>query len=429
MHSADGVAARLGAAVSTVLGAQDLPWRLRAWDGSEAGPSEAPVLVVRSPLALRRLMWAPGELGLARAYVAGDIDLEDDVFDTMDALSALGRLSTAATFPRPSAREWLSMARTGLALGAVGPPPAPPPEEFPRPARVRRHTPGHDAAAVTHHYDVGNDFYALVLGPTLVYSCAVWTDAGTGLDAAQIAKLDLVCRKLGLQPGMRLLDVGCGWGGMAMHAAKHYGVEVVAVTLSRQQAEWGQKAVAQAGLSDLVDIRFQDYRDVPERDFDRISSIGLTEHIGIAKLPSYAHRLASKLAPQGRLLNHCITRPDDHSKAISRRGFIGRYVFPDGELMEVGRTVTAMQAAGFEVRDVESLREHYARTLRAWVANLEANWDACVDEVGEGTARIWGLYMAGSRLGFERNEIQLHHVLATKTDADGESGYPLRHTF
>jgi cyclopropane-fatty-acyl-phospholipid synthase len=290
---------------------------------------------------------------------------------------------------------------------------------------VRAHTKNRDAMAISHHYDVSNTFYEWVLGPSMAYTCAVYPHEQATLEEAQTAKFDLVCRKLALKPGMRLLDVGCGWGGMAMHAAQNYGVEVIAVTLSRQQAEWGQKAAAEAGLSDQVDIRFQDYRDVPEGGFDAISSIGLTEHIGIAQLPSYSFRLASKLAPQARLLNHCITRPDDHSAAISRRGFIGRYVFPDGELPGVGRLVKEFQRAGLELQHEENFRLHYARTLHAWCDNLDAHWDEAVQEVGLPTARVWAVYLAGSRLAFERNDIQLHQLLLTRT-TDGVSGFPLR---
>jgi cyclopropane-fatty-acyl-phospholipid synthase len=279
--------------------------------------------------------------------------------------------------------------------------------------------------AISHHYDVSNRFYEWVLGPSMAYTCAVYPRADATLEEAQAEKFDLVCRKLALKPGMRLLDVGCGWGGMAMHAAKNYGADVIAVTLSRQQAEWGQKAVAEAGLSDTVDIRFQDYRDVPESGFDAISSIGLTEHIGIAQLPSYAFRLASKLAPGARLLNHCITRPDDHSKAISRRGFIGRYVFPDGELPGVGRLVKEFQRAGLELQHEENLRLHYAKTLHGWCDNLDSHWDEAIAEVGQATARVWAAYLAGSRLSFERNDIQLHQLLLTRT-VDGVSGFPLR---
>jgi cyclopropane-fatty-acyl-phospholipid synthase len=406
------VAARLATALSKGLGTQDLPWRLRAWDGSEAGPTGAPVLAVRSPLALRRLIWAPGELGLVRAYVAGEIDLEDDVFATLDALSSVGRLSTAAKFPRPTAREWLEIARTGAALGAVGPPPAPPPEEFPRPGWVRRHTRDQDAAAVTHHYDVGNDFYALVLGPTLVYSCAVWADENTGLDAAQEAKLDLVCRKLGLGPGMRLLDVGCGWGSLAMHAAQRYGADVVGITLSAEQAVLARQRVAAAGLDERITIRVQDYRDIDDGPFDAVSSIGMAEHVGRVAMAGYVTAVHGLLAPGGRLLHHAIAWSTD-TTTWQDDTFIARYVFPGGELIRLGETICALETE-FEILDVEALRRHYALTLRAWVQRLEQHWDAAVALAGEGRARVWRLYMAASALSFEAGKLGVDQVLARR---------------
>jgi cyclopropane-fatty-acyl-phospholipid synthase len=410
MSSGSTVADRLAAALSTVLGAEQLPWRLRAWDGSEAGPVGAPVLDIRSPMAVRRLVWAPGELGLSRAYVAGDIDIEGDVFATLDALAA--RLSTGAPFPRPGPRPWLALARTAAALGAVGPPPPAPPEEFRRPRRARLHSPRRDAAAVTHHYDVGNDFYALVLGPTLVYSCAVWADARTGLDAAQEAKLDLVCRKLGLRPGMRLLDVGCGWGSLAMHAARRYGADVVGITLSAEQAALARERIDVAGLSDRIAVRIQDYREVDDGPFDAVSSVGMAEHVGRAAMPAYVDALHDLLVPGGRLLHHAIawsagtTTWDDDS-------FIARYVFPDGELISLADTIGLLEAR-FEVLDVEALRRHYALTLRAWVERLEKHWSQAVTLTSEGRARVWRLYMAASALSFENGKLGINQVLARR---------------
>jgi cyclopropane-fatty-acyl-phospholipid synthase len=400
----------------------DAPVRITAYDGSSAGPADAEIsVVIRSSKALSHMVSAPGELGLARAYVSGEMDIE-----APDHYTVLSKVAHATKIGD------LTWAQRLEVLKAIGPEVLqwvePPPQEVGAKrylSGLRRHSKGRDAMAISHHYDVSNRFYEWVLGPSMAYTCACYPSEDATLEQAQEAKFDLVCRKLALKPGMRLLDVGCGWGGMALHAATHYGVDVVAVTLSRQQAEWGQKAVAEAGLSGSVDIRFQDYRDVPESGFDAISSIGLTEHIGIAQLSSYAHRLASKLTPQGRLLNHCITRPDDHSKAIARRGFIGRYVFPDGELPGVGRIIKEFQRAGMEVQHEENLRLHYAKTLHAWCDNLDAHWDEAVAEVGQGTARVWAVYLAGSRLGFERNDIQLHQVLMTKT-VEGVSGFPLR---
>jgi cyclopropane-fatty-acyl-phospholipid synthase len=265
-----------------------------------------------------------------------------------------------------------------------------------------------------------------VLGPSMAYTCAVYPTADSTLEEAQAAKFDLVARKLGLHQGMRLLDVGCGWGGMVMHAAREYGVQALGVTLSEQQASWGQQAIEKAGLSGLAEIRHLDYRDVPETGFDAVSSIGLTEHIGMRQLPAYFEFLLGKLQPEGRLLNHCITRPDNTEPSVRQRGFINRYVFPDGELEGPGYLISLMHDTGFEVRHEENLREHYAKTLAAWGENLDAHWKEAVAEVGEGTARVWRLYMAGSRLGFDRNHIQLHQVLGAKLTESGVSGMPLR---
>lgn len=395
--------------------------RIEAYDGSAAGPADAEVVLhVQSPKALSYLVSAPGELGLARAYVSGEMDAEAP--DHYTLLRALTKRKTGDL----SWGERLHVLRTvgTEALHWV----EPPPQEVGAKrylAGLRRHSQGRDAAAISHHYDVSNRFYSWVLGPSMAYTCAVYPDENATLEQAQAEKFDLVCRKLALAPGMRLLDVGCGWGGLALHAAEHYGVDVVAVTLSEQQAEWGQRAVIEAGLSAQVDLRFGDYRDVLDTGFDAVSSIGLTEHIGISQLPAYFAFLSSKLLPTGRLLNHCITRADDEAPPISKRGFVTRYVFPDGELPGVARIVREVQRAGLEVRHEENFRDHYARTCAAWCRNLDDHWEEAVAEVGLGTARVWALYLAGSRLGFERGDIQLHQVLAVNSQG-GASGMPLR---
>jgi len=272
---------------------------------------------------------------------------------------------------------------------------------------------------------VSNRFYEYILGPSMAYTCAVFPKADASLEEAQAEKFDLVCRKLGLERGMRLLDVGCGWGGMVAHAVQHYGVSAVGVTLSRQQAEWGARMLAERGLDELGEVRFQDYRDVPESGFDVISSIGLTEHIGRANLPSYFESLQSRLVPGGRLLNHCITRADGTGPARAG-GFIDRYIFPDGELEGPGTIVSAMHDNGFEVRHEENIREHYALTLEHWAANLDAHWDEAVAEVGTAKARVWRLYLVASRVGFEQNSIQLHQILGVHLGPDHVSGMPLR---
>jgi len=290
-----------------------------------------------------------------------------------------------------------------------------------------RHNKKRDAEAIHHHYDVSNRFYELVLGPSMTYTCAVYPTLDSTLEEAQHEKYDLICRKLDLKPGDRLLDIGCGWGGMVRHAARHYGVTVLGVTLSREQATWAQDAIKREGLDHLAEVRFSDYRDVPEGEFDAISSIGLTEHIGVKQYGDYFGFLHSKLRDGGRLLNHCITRPNN--KTTTTGAFIDRYVFPDGELTGVGRIQVAAQDAGLEVRHVENLREHYAMTLTGWCDNLVEHWDEALEEVTIGRAKVWGIYMAGSRLAFERNEIELHHVLAVKPDPHGDASWPLRPTW
>ena len=402
--------------------------RISAYDGSSVGDVDAPIRVnIRSELALQYLASSPGELGLARAYITGELDVEGDLYASLKAIAE-----------RPSLGG-VSLADKAKVLQALGPavlkrPPIPAEEVVPGTrlahtvAAVKRHTKSRDKAAISHHYDVSNRFYSWVLGPSMAYTCAVYATEDTSLEDAQAEKFDLVCRKLALKPGMRLLDVGCGWGGMVRHAVRNYGVTALGVTLSQQQAEWAQKAIADEGLEG-AEVRWSDYRDVTESGFDAVSSIGLTEHIGRSQLPAYFRFLHSRLRDGGLLLNHCIMKPTTTAPTITKRGFINRYVFPDGELLGLGTIVSAMQNRGFEVRHEENLREHYAKTLAAWGDNLEAHWDEAVAEVGIGRARVWRLYMAGSRLAFDRNDIQLHQVLASKTPHGGNAGLPLRPWF
>jgi cyclopropane-fatty-acyl-phospholipid synthase len=418
----------VGEMLSRVM-AHGVPFKFTAYDGSSAGPSDSPVhLHLRNERGLSYLLTAPGDLGMARAYVQGDLELHGA--HPGNPYDALVHLQSNLRFRVPSPAEALNLAR-GIGLSRFVPPEPPEQEALPRWRRILeglRHSRGRDAEAIHHHYDVSNRFYEMVLGPSMTYTCACFPHEAATLEEAQAFKYDLVCRKLGLEPGMRVLDVGCGWGGMVRHAAREYGVEVIGVTLSREQATWGQGAVEQEGLAGKAEVRFGDYREIVETGFDAISSIGLTEHIGVRNYPSYFTFLRDRLVPGGRLLNHCITRADNTGRATTG-AFIDRYVFPDGELTGSGRIITAMQDVGLEVRHEENLREHYALTLRGWCENLEANWDECVAEVGEGTAKVWGLYMAGSRLAFERNEIQLHQVLAVKPDEHGNSRFPLRPTW
>src|SRR6516225_3563478 len=401
----------------------DAAVEFRAYDGSRAGAEGSPVrITVRSPVAVSYLAQAPGALGLARAYVSGHIDVDGDMYSALARMASIQRMDL-------SAAERLQLLRQLGGPRVLLPRIPPPPQEVRirrRPVIGRRHSKGRDANAISHHYDVSNTFYEWVLGPSMAYTCACYPYEDATLEEAQAYKHDLVARKLGLQPGMRLLDVGCGWGGMVRHAAREYGVKALGVTLSAQQAAWAQRAIEDAGLSGLAEVRHLDYRDVQETGFDAISSIGLTEHVGKAQLPAYFSFLHSKLKPGARLLNHCITRPDDGVSAHNIGGFINRYVFPDGELEGPGYLASRMNDAGFEIRHEENLREHYALTLAGWCANLDAHWDEAVAEVGQGTARVWRLYMAGCRLGFERNVVALHQILGVRLEADGRSGMPLR---
>ncbi|MDY6871374.1 MAG: class I SAM-dependent methyltransferase [Actinomycetota bacterium] len=402
------------------------PLKFSAYDGSTAGPADAELgLHLNSPRGTTYLATAPGDLGLARAYVSGCLEITG--VHPGDPYELLRSLTEKMQFKRPPAKVLANIVRS-IGFEHLKPIAPPPQEALPRWRRIAeglRHSKARDAEVIHHHYDVSNTFYEWVLGPSMTYTCACYPQPGATLEEAQENKYRLVFEKLRLQPGDRLLDVGCGWGGMVRYAARH-GVKAVGVTLSKEQALWGQKAIADEGLTDLAEIRHSDYRDVREIGFDAVSSIGLTEHIGVHNYPSYFRFLQSKLRNGGLLLNHCITRPDNHS-APTASGFIDRYVFPDGELTGSGRIITEAQNVGLEVVHEENLRHHYAMTLRDWCRNLVEVWDEAVAEVGLGTAKVWGLYMAGSRLGFETNIVQLHQVLAVKLDERGnDGGLPLR---
>jgi cyclopropane-fatty-acyl-phospholipid synthase len=412
------VADRLRPLVAALLG-DEPPVRVEFWDGSALGSDDGPGAIrVRHRDALRRLLWAPGELGLARAHVAGELDIDGDVIAMLEVLSPV-----APRDQNLGLAGWARSAKAALSVGAVGRPlPAPPEEARPR---GRRHSKARDAEAIRHHYDVGNEFYGIVLGPAMTYSCAYFPHEGATLEEAQAAKHELVAGKLGLPQieRPRLLDVGCGWGGMALHAAEHHGAQVVGITLSEEQAERARERAAEAGLADRVEIRVQDYRDLHGEEFDAISSIGMFEHVGRERMADYFATLRGLLGPEGRLLNHAISSVG--GSRLAARSFTGRYVFPDGELLDVSDTVAAMEAAGFEVRDVHSLREHYARTLRHWVRNLEGSWDRAVELVGEPRARVWRLYMAASAIGFDDGGVSVHQVLGVVPAPGGRSGMPL----
>lgn len=403
-----------------------------AHDGSRAGDVSdgARVMRLHSPRAISYIVGHPGQLGFARAYLQGDLTI-----DGMNEAYPYAELRLMEGFnpQRPPVREIPELVRvareSGVRLTEVPELPAlETPSELRKLAHGIRHGKRRDAEAIRHHYDVSNHFYEMLLGPSMTYTCAVYPRDDATLEEAQAEKYDLVCRKLGLRPGMRLLDVGCGWGGMVRHAVRHYGVSALGVTLSEAQASWGQERIEAEGLTG-AEMRHLDYRDVTERGFDAVSSIGLTEHIGVRNYAAYFAFLRDRLRDGGRLLNHCITWTDPRHVPMRRTDFVARYVFPDGELASSGRIVDEVERAGLEVHHQENLRQHYARTCAAWCENLEAHWEECVAEAGLQTARVWGLYLAGSVYNFERNAIQLHQVLATRTSAEGEAGYPLRPDF
>jgi cyclopropane fatty-acyl-phospholipid synthase-like methyltransferase/DUF1365 family protein len=414
------VADRLGALIRETVGIE-LPVRIRAWDGSEAGPADGPVLVIRSRRALRRLLWAPGELGLSRAYVTGDIDVEGDLADGFRRAWKLARqrpqsgiaLSTGA-----KAKAALAAAR----LGAIGARPAPPASE----ARLTGslHSKLRDRAAISHHYDLSNDWYQLLLDEHMAYSSAYYTHVGQSLHDAQTAKLDLICRKLDLKPGMRLLDVGCGWGSLILHAAEHYGVHATGITLSAQQRDHIVKLIADRGLSDRVEVRLQDYREFGDtgETFDAVSSIEMGEHVGEGQYPVYAGILFGALKPTGRLLLQQMSR--HLGTAPGGGAFIESYIAPDMHMRPLSRTLEHLQNAGFEIRDVEAMREHYVTTVKDWLDTFEARWDEFVALQNEEVARVWRLYLVGGMLTFEEGRMGVDQFLCVKATDDGVSGMP-----
>jgi cyclopropane-fatty-acyl-phospholipid synthase len=416
----------------------ELPLRVRAWDGSEAGPAGAPVLVLRSRQALRRMMWHPGELGIAQAYVTGELDLEGDLTEGLRGVwraarasapagddrtgglmaTALTRLKKAVPLPP---ELWGGAARAAITLGIPGPRPKAPAAE----ARIsgRLHSKSRDQAVIAHHYDVPPAFYQLILDPQLAYSSGYWTSAGPGytLADAQRDKLDQICRKLDLEPGKRLLDIGCGWGSLTIHAAQHYGARVTAVTLSREQAGHVRKRAADAGLGGLVEVRNQDYRDIAAGQYGAVASVEMGEHVGAGQYPVFCALIRRQLRPGGRVLIQQMSRS---SNAPGGGKFIEAYIAPDMHMRPVGETACLIEGAGLEVRDIEVMREHYAPTIRAWLDNLERQWDQAVALIGRESARVWRLYLAGGALAFEEGRMGVDQILAVRPCASGQSGFP-----
>ncbi|MFD6284899.1 class I SAM-dependent methyltransferase [Streptomyces sp. NPDC060205] len=414
-----GAAHRLAALAEDALGGR-LPVRLRAWDGSETGPAGAPVIVVRSRRALRRLLWQPGELGLAQAYVTGELDVEGDLAQGLRLMWAAAR-ERGADAPRFTPADLVRAAGTAVRLGAVGPRPATPASQ----ARLRGglHSKARDRAAISHHYDLSNDFYRLLLDETMAYSCGYWTsDDPEFTDAdAQRAKLELICRKLDLVPGARLLDIGCGWGSLTLYAAEQHKAQVTAVTLAREQAAYIREQVRERGLEHQVDVVCQDYRDITGGAYDAVATVEMGEHVGDAEYPAFAAALHRMVRPRGRVLVQQMSRG---SNAPGGGEFIEAYIAPDMHMRPMGQTVGLLEDAGLEVRSVESMREHYVRTIEGWHRTLEDNWDAFVRLVGRETARVWRLYMVGAALAFEEGRMGVDQILSTRPAPGGDSGMP-----
>ncbi|HEX3690715.1 MAG TPA: cyclopropane-fatty-acyl-phospholipid synthase family protein [Solirubrobacteraceae bacterium] len=381
------------------------PFTVRFWDGTEvpATDPDAPTFSFRSPEALAHVIRAPGELGLGRAYVLGLIE-SDDIEKSLRVVD---------TFEPPRIAP-AQIARLGLALiracGLVRPP-RPPASEL----RLtgERHTLGRDRRAIAYHYDAGNAFFALFLDASMTYSCAYFKGGAQTLAEAQQAKLDLVCTKLALTEGERVLDVGCGWGSFAIHAATHYGVSVLGVTLSEEQVKLGREKVEQAGVSDRVTLRLADYRELGGEMFDAISSIGMVEHVGEERIDLYMGTLHGLLRPGGRLLNHGIAKLMDFDTK-DEGAFSERFVFPDGVPLPLSRIAQAMERTGLVVGHVEGLPEDYARTLTYWIESYEARYDEAVRLAGEERARVWKLYLRAARAGFTTGWASVYQVLASR---------------
>ncbi|MCZ4518724.1 cyclopropane-fatty-acyl-phospholipid synthase [Rhodococcus ruber] len=419
-----GVAHRIAELIEPLVGGP-LPVRLQAWDGSVAGDASAPRVLLRSPSALRRLLWSPGELGAAQAYVTGELDVEGDLAAALDHVWAVVRERRLSAI-RPGPASLLRLAKLAKDLGVFGRPLPPPVSQAS--VKGRLHSVLRDRAAISHHYDLSNDFYELVLDSHMAYSSAYWTSDSPDytLDDAQRDKLDLVCRKIGLdkRAGQRFLDVGCGWGSLSLHAAQEYGAQVVGVTISREQKAFIDKRIADRGLQDNVEIRIQDYREIPDGPFDAVASIEMGEHVGEANYPTYTAALHANVKPGGRVLIQQMSRREGDNPGGG--AFIESFIAPDMYMRPVGRTVAMIEEAGLEVRDVHALREHYVRTVDVWTERFEARYDDVVAMVGEEVARVWRLYLIGGGMAFRDNRMGVDQILAVRSENGSSEMEPVR---
>jgi cyclopropane-fatty-acyl-phospholipid synthase len=416
------VADRLAEALAPFVGGE-LPVRLRAWDGSETGPVGAPLVEVRTPDALRRLLWHPGELGAAQAYVTGEIEVHHDLDDALTHVwSVAAERGLSGIRPTPS--TLLHAARTARDLGVLGRPPVAPDSQAQITGRL--HSRLRDRRAISHHYDLSNEFYSLILEPQMAYSSAYFTkpldDPSYTLTDAQRDKLDLVCRKIGLEPGMRFLDVGCGWGSLSLHAAEHFGAQVTGVTIAAEQKKFIDARIAERGLGDRVEIRLQDYREIPEVQgaaghFDAAASIEMGEHVGQGNYPTYARVLRDAVKPGGRVLVQQMSRAGGRKGHPGGGPFIESFIAPDMHMRPVGETVALLEEGGLEVRDVHAMREHYVWTVDGWLETFEKNAARLTELVGEEVVRVWRLYLVGGRMAFRDGRMGVDQILLVRPGA------------
>lgn len=399
-----GVATRIAYVVEPVLG--EMPVHLRAWDGSEAGPDVTATVALNSPRALRRLLWHPGELGAAQAFVTGEADIEGDLDATLQVI--LDRARVRSITKAEGARVLIRLLAAARELGLVGALPRAPSSQ----ARMggRLHSRARDRRAIHHHYDLSNAFYELILDPSMAYSCAYFSEPGMTVAQAQQAKLDLICTKLGLRNGSTLLDVGCGWGSLSIHAAKNFGARVTAITLAEEQRRFVATHVEGLGLGDVVDVRICDYRDTTGT-FDAVASIEMGEHVGKDNYPSFASTLVARTRPGGRTLVQQMSRSGKHPGGGP---FIESFIAPDMHMRPVGETVDLLETAGFEVRDVQAMREHYVATVEGWLERFEANRKALTDLVGPEVMRVWHLYLVGGAAAFREGRMGVDQILAVR---------------